>query len=54
MKNWFKKRTPHEKLLLALIVILLVGIVVRWTWVKKEAGDAFRHRLEYFSNPDSL
>jgi uncharacterized protein (UPF0333 family) len=47
VKNWFKKRTSQEWLLLALAIVLLAGIVVRWTWIKEEAGDAFRHRLEY-------
>ncbi len=45
MIKWFKKRSTQEKWMLALIVMLLIGIVVRWAWIKKEAGEAFRERF---------
>ena len=48
MIKWFKERTRQEKWMLALIAVLLIGVVVRWGFIKKEAGDAFRHRIDFF------
>ncbi len=45
MIKWFKARSTREKWMLGLIVVLLIGIAVRWAWVKKEAADAFRERF---------
>ena len=52
MIKWFKERTRQEKWMLALIAVLLIGVVVRWGFIKKEAGDAFRHRIEHFKKPE--
>ncbi len=46
--KWFKERSTQEKWMLALIAMLLCGIVVRWAWIKSEAVDAFRERIEHF------
>lgn len=32
--------------MLLIIALLLVSIVVRWQWIKSEAGDAFKSRFE--------
>lgn len=52
MIKWLKERSPQERWMLALIVVLLVGVGVRWAFIKKEAGDAFRQRIEHFKVPD--
>lgn len=52
MIKWLKERSAPEKWMLALIAMLLIGIALRWTFVKKEAGDAFHRRIEHFSPPE--
>ncbi len=52
MIKWLKDRTKQEKWLLALLVISLVAVIARWGFIKKEAGGAFRQRMEYFKQPD--
>lgn len=39
--------------MLALIVVLIIGIAVRWAWIKTEAGEAIRNRIEHFSRPEA-
>ncbi len=34
--------------MLALVVVLVICVVARWTWIRTEAGDAIRQRLEHF------
>ena len=43
--KWFRERSTHEKWMIALIAVLLVGIVVRWAWVSGEIAGAFRERF---------
>jgi Flp pilus assembly pilin Flp len=43
--NWWRERPTHEKWMIALIAVLMVGIAVRWTWVSGEIGGAFRDRF---------
>jgi hypothetical protein len=38
--------------MMALIVVLLIGVALRWSFVKREAGDAFRQRIEHFKAPN--
>lgn len=52
MIKWFKERSKQEKWMLALIAVLLVGVVVRWGFIKKEAGDAIKSRIEHFKPHD--
>lgn len=56
--KWLKARSTQEKLMLALIVALLVGIAVRWAWVSGEVAGAFRERFtvpaEQVAPTDSL
>jgi hypothetical protein len=51
MIKWLKERSLTEKLMLGLILVLLICIGFRWAWVKQEAGDAFRQRIEHFKSP---
>ncbi len=51
MLKWLRERSVQEKWMLALIVVLLVGVVVRWAWVKREAGEAIKQRIEHFVPP---
>ncbi len=53
MIKWLKNRTRQEKWMLAIVIVLLIGVIVRWNFFKKEAGDAFRHRIEFFKKPDA-
>lgn len=43
--KWLRERSTQEKLMLALAVLLLVGIIVRWAWVKDEVTEAVRERF---------
>lgn len=52
MIKWIKERSRYEKWLLAFIVVLLIGIAMRWGFIKKEAGDAIRHRIEQIRSPE--
>ncbi len=45
MIKWLKERSTQEKWMMALIAMLLVGIVVRWTFIKTEVGEALRERF---------
>ncbi|MDR2890830.1 MAG: hypothetical protein LBV18_04420 [Alistipes sp.] len=48
MIKWLRARSTHERWLLALIVLLLAGVITRWTFVKTEVAEAIRAR---FSTP---
>ncbi len=43
--KWWRERSTQEKWMIALIGMLLVGIAVRWSWVKSEVTDAVRERF---------
>lgn len=45
VKQWWKKATLNEKLMYTLITALAIGIATRWSYVIKEAGDAFISRF---------
>lgn len=45
IKEKWKKLTLNEKLMFALIVILLIGIATRWRYVFAEVADAFMSRF---------
>lgn len=32
--------------MIVIIVMLIIGIILRWEFVSKEAGDAFKSRFE--------
>jgi hypothetical protein len=49
MIKWWKARSRQEKWMIAIIVMLLIGVVVRWGYVKREAGEAFRQRIDHFT-----
>lgn len=51
MKKWLKERTRQEKVMMTIIILLLIAIGFRWQWVKKEAGDAIRYRVERTETP---
>lgn len=53
MIKWLKERTKHEKWMLAMIVVLIIGIVVRWGFIRSEAGEAFKSRIEHFKKHDA-
>lgn len=49
--KWLKERSRQEKWMLALIVVLLVGVIVRWGFIREEAGKAFQDRIDHFKAP---
>lgn len=52
MLKWLKARTRQEKWMIAVIVMLLIGIALRWGFIKKEAGEAVRDRIDLFRAPE--
>ena len=53
MKNlvaWWKGSSTNEKLMYALIVILLIGIIARFDYIKSELADTvntYKDRMNY-------
>jgi flagellar biosynthesis/type III secretory pathway M-ring protein FliF/YscJ len=45
MIKWWKERSTQERWMLALIVVLVIGIIVRWAWVSDEISNAVRERF---------
>jgi hypothetical protein len=45
MKRWWSERSTQEKWMVALIIVLLIGIAIRWTWVSSEVAGAWRDRF---------
>jgi hypothetical protein len=43
--SWWRGRSMQERLMMALIVVLLIGVAVRWAWVSSEVASAFRERF---------
>jgi len=43
--KWWRERTLQERLMVALIAVLLIGIAVRWAWVSGEVKQAWRERF---------
>lgn len=43
--KWWRERSTQEKWMIALILMLLIGIAVRWAWVSGEVAGAFRERF---------
>jgi hypothetical protein len=48
MIKWFKERSTQEKWMIALIAMLLLGIAVRWSFIKSEVSSELQRR---FSTP---
>ena len=44
-KGW-KSYSRQEKVMVVSIVILVILVIVRWEYVRTEAGSAFRSRIE--------
>lgn len=42
MKKWFKSLSRQEKIMALLILLLLVGVILRWDNVREKAGIWFR------------
>jgi hypothetical protein len=45
--DWLRGRSPQEKWMLALIVVLVIGVVVRWAWISDEVMQALRERFSF-------
>ncbi len=45
-----KKQTRQVKWMVFLILMLLVGVCLRWAHIRSEAGEAIRQRMNYFKN----
>jgi hypothetical protein len=51
MKKWLKARSRQEKWMIVLILVLLIGVIVRWGYIRSEAGEAFKQRIDHFKVP---
>lgn len=40
-KVWWQSRTLNEKMMYALVAVLVIGIATRWRFVLGEIGEAF-------------
>ena len=45
MWKWYKRQNTNVKLMVILVVVLTVGVAVRWRYVAGEGGKAFRERF---------
>ncbi len=44
-KGW-KSYSRQEKLMVVSIIILVILVILRWDYIRTEAGSAFRSRIE--------
>jgi hypothetical protein len=51
LAGWWRARSRQEKWMMVLIVVLIIGVGVRWSFFRREAGAAFRERIEHFKRP---
>lgn len=49
MKQWFKRQTFSTKILLIMMLTSLIGIIMRWDVVSREASEAIQNRIEIMS-----
>lgn len=40
-----RKLNRNEKLMIALIIVLAIGVILRWGFIKKEVSDSFKERF---------
>lgn len=41
-----KKLSTQEKWMIALVVVLIIGIIVRWSWISGEVRESWKERFE--------
>ncbi len=54
MKKWFRSLTRQGKIMLLLIVLLLIGVILRWDNIRSKAGIWFRYDDIMEQRNDSL
>ena len=54
MKKWFHSLTRQGKMMLLLIVLLLIGVILRWDNIRQKAGIWFRYDDIMEQRADSL
>lgn len=54
MKKWFQSLTRQGKMMFLLILLLLVGVVLRWDNIRSKAGIWFRYDDIMEQRNDSL
>ena len=42
----FKAMTKQEKTMIIIVILLFICVLTRWDYIKTEAGEAFRVRIE--------
>ncbi len=42
----FKSMTKQEKTMIVIVILLVICIITRWDYVKREAAEAFKVRIE--------
>lgn len=45
MIKWFKNLKTPEKVMVGLIIMLLIGVVLRWQYIKSEGGESIKNRF---------
>ena len=45
MLKKLRSLTPMTKWMLVVVLLLLIGIAIRWRHISREAGEAFRERF---------
>lgn len=40
-KEWWGKQTPTAQVFMVLVVILIIGIIIRWDFIIESAGNGF-------------
>lgn len=45
MKKWLKNLSTPEKVMIGIMLMLLIGIVMRWQLIKTEGGESIRNRF---------
>lgn len=41
IRDWYKKRTPTELMLVGMAIFLVILIIMRWDTVSKEISESF-------------
>ncbi len=41
IKEWWGKQTPTAQIFMVLVVILIIGIIIRWDFIIESVGNGF-------------
>jgi len=46
MIKWFKKQSPSIKVMIGIILVSILGIMINWQNVSKDASEAINNRID--------